>query len=71
MSPYNLQQIESAFSTHRDQYAKFETAVVATAGGCSQPMKNPIIITEDYSSENRKTVYIHDEDRASEQDIGM
>lgn len=63
MSPYNLQQIESAFSTQRDQYAKFETAVNATSGGChnpgSAPVVTPIIIAEDFStSEKKKAVVI-------------
>lgn len=53
MSNCNLRQIESAFSTHRDQYAQFETAVTAVAGGCHNPGPKPvtpIIIAEDFSS---------------------
>ena len=65
MSAYNLQQIESAFSTQRDQYAKFETAVNATAGGCYNPGRapvTPIIIAEDFSSpDQKKSVLITDD----------
>ena len=67
MSAYNLQQIESAFSTQRDQYAKFETAVNATAGGCYNPGRapvTPIIIAEDFSSpDQKKSVLITDDVR--------
>lgn len=57
MSPYNLQQIESAFSTQRDQYAKFETAVNASHSPGRAPI-TPIIIAEDFSTDQRKSVYI-------------
>ena len=62
MSPSNLRQIESAFSTHRDEYAKFETAVTAPSGGCSNPTLSPvmpIIIAEDVSS--GKSVQLFDD----------
>lgn len=58
MSPYNLQQIESAFATQRDQYASLDMAVRA-----SNAARSPIVITkEDFSNKDHKIVYIDDED---------
>lgn len=69
MSPQNLQQIENAFSTHRDQYTSFDAAVLAGKGSQNHnPSITPIIITEDYSDMPEKKNVIIDDYEATPND---
>lgn len=55
MSAYTLQRIESAFSTNRDQYSQFETAVNANNEGCYNPSLTPVVITTNDCSKISKS----------------